>query len=89
MRDTVFNGADSYETQEQRADNRRRGIPDLGIGEGSIIERAILDKDCRIGRNVRIVDQQNRRDLETPFFHIRDGIVVIPDGTVVPDDTVI
>jgi glucose-1-phosphate adenylyltransferase len=89
LRETVFNGADSIETEEQRADNRWRGIPHLGIGESSIIERAILDRDCRIGRNVRILNKDDRPNLETPFYVIRDGIVVIPDGTVVPDETVI
>ena len=37
-------------------------MPDLGVGDGSVIERAILDKDCRIGRNVRIVNQRGLKD---------------------------
>ena len=54
-----------------------------------MIERAILDKDCRIGRNVRIRNEKNVQDAETANYVIRDGIVVIPRGAVVPDGTVI
>jgi len=86
---TVLNGADRFENDAERADNRRRGVPDFGIGDGSAIRRAIIDKDCRIGRGVRILNTREVRDAETELYVIRDGIVVIPNGTVVPDGTVI
>jgi glucose-1-phosphate adenylyltransferase len=89
MRETVLIGADRYETDAERAENRRRGIPDLGVGDGAVIERAILDKDCRIGRNVRIVNQQGVTHGEGANYVIRDGIVVIPNSTAVADGTVI
>jgi glucose-1-phosphate adenylyltransferase len=89
MRETVMIGADRSETDADRADNRRRGIPDLGVGDGAVVERAILDKDCRVGRNVRLVNQQGVLHGEGANYVIRDGIVVIPNGTVVPDGTVI
>lgn len=89
LRETVVNGGDRFETDAERATNRARGVPDIGIGDGSVIERAILDKDCRIGKNVRIVNQAGLREGSGTLYVIRDGIVVIPDGTVVPDGTVI
>jgi len=89
IRDTVIIGADHFETDGQRQENRHRGVPDLGIGEASVIENAILDKDCRIGANVRIVNQEKVRDAEGKNYVIRDGIVVIPKGAVVLDGTVI
>jgi glucose-1-phosphate adenylyltransferase len=89
MRDTVFNGADRFETDAERSANRARGHPDLGVGDGCLIERAILDKDCRIGRNVRIVNRRSVQDEDTGTYVIRDGIVVIPNGAVVPDETTI
>ena len=54
LRDTVLIGADRFETDPERAANRQRGVPDIGIGDNSVIEKAIVDKDCRIGRNVHI-----------------------------------
>src|SRR6516162_339227 len=53
--DSVLIGADRYETDAERARNRARGIPDPGVGHDAVIERAILDKDCRVGHNVRLV----------------------------------
>jgi glucose-1-phosphate adenylyltransferase len=89
LRGTVLIGADRYETEAERAENRRRGLPDLGVGDGSVIERAILDKDCRVGRGVRLVNSQNVREADGENYVIRDGIVVIPDRAVVPDGAVI
>ena len=89
LRDTVLIGADRYETDDHRSGNRRRGVPDVGIGDDTIIERAIVDKDCRIGRNVRIVNVRGRQEDEGDNYVIRDGIVVIPNDAVVPDGTVI
>jgi glucose-1-phosphate adenylyltransferase len=89
LRDTVIIGADRYETDAQRRANREKGIPDLTVGDGAVIERAILDKDSRVGRNVRIVNAEGVQEAEAPNYVIREGIVVIPRGAVVPDGTVI
>jgi glucose-1-phosphate adenylyltransferase len=89
IRDTVYIGADRFESDAERATNQARSLPDIGVGDGSLIERAILDKDCRIGKNVRIVNKKHVENEEGPNYVIRDGIVVIPKGIMVPDDTVI
>ena len=89
LRDTVIIGCDRFETDAERADNRKRGLPDFNIGDGTVIERAILDKDCRIGRDVRIVNQRGVQTAEAENYVIRDGIVVIPNAAVVRDGTVI
>ncbi len=83
IKDSIVIGADEYETKTER------GVPDIGIGDGTIIERAIVDKDCRIGKNVRIVNQRGVREAEGDNYAIRDGIVVIPNDAIVPDGTVI
>jgi glucose-1-phosphate adenylyltransferase len=89
LRDTVINGADRIEMEAERLLNRQRGLPDLGVGDNSIVERAILDKDCRIGANVQIVNRRNLQQDEGDNYVIRDGIVVIPNGALVPDGTII
>jgi glucose-1-phosphate adenylyltransferase len=89
LRDTVISGADRYESAMELDGLSAAGIPRIGIGAGSVITRAILDKDCRIGANVRIVNEKQHCDAEGDNHVIRDGIVVIPKGAVVPDGTVI
>jgi glucose-1-phosphate adenylyltransferase len=89
MRESILIGADRMETAEERAGNRKRNNPNFGVGDNCVIERAILDKDCRIGNNVQIVNCAGLREAEEPHYIIRDGIVVIPNGTIVPDGTVI
>jgi glucose-1-phosphate adenylyltransferase len=87
LKHVVMIGSDGYETKAEQAENRRVGRPDLNIGEGSRIERAILDKDCRIGRGVRVRDHDGDPDSDDPAgrYHIRDGIVCVPRGAVIPD----
>ncbi|HEV3142319.1 MAG TPA: sugar phosphate nucleotidyltransferase, partial [Gemmataceae bacterium] len=90
MTDTVFIGSDNIESDAERAENARTGRPDLGIGAGSIIHGAILDKDCRIGKNVRIGNPANTPTEDHPgFYYIRDGIVCVPRSAEIPDNTVI
>lgn len=89
IRDTVMMGADYYETDAQRAENNELGRPDFGVGDGSVIEGAILDKKARIGRNVHIRYLPDRPDSETDNWAARDGLVVVPKSAVIPDDTVI
>ncbi len=83
-------GADYYESHEQKEENRRKNIPDFGIGENTRISRAIIDRNARIGRNCRIgVDQMERIDADYEGYVIRDGIIIILKGAFIPDDTVI
>jgi glucose-1-phosphate adenylyltransferase len=89
LSDTVMLGANYYETPAQRAENRRRGAPDLGVGDGAVVEHAILDKGCRVGRGARIVNAAGLRDADGDNYAIRDGVVVVPRGAVVPDGAVI
>ena len=89
IKDSIVIGGDHYETEVERNSNRAKGIPDLGIGERTVIEQAIIDKDCRIGKNVHITNQKGIQDEEGPNYVIRDGIVVIPRGTTIPDGTII
>ncbi|HEY9055426.1 MAG TPA: glucose-1-phosphate adenylyltransferase [Rectinemataceae bacterium] len=84
----VCMGADRYETEADRRRNAEKGIPNIGIGGGSIIRGAIIDKNARIGSNCRIgIDDLPRPDGEYSTHYIVDGIIVIPKNMVVPPGT--
>lgn len=91
LRDVILIGSDKFETDAHRAENRKAGRPDLNIGDGTLIERAILDKDCRVGRGVKLVNAGKKQEGDGPngMYHIRDGIICIPRGTIIPDGTVV
>ncbi len=87
---SVIMGADFYETAARRAENRALGRPDVGIGRGSSIEGAIVDKNARVGEDVTVRAHDPEGEMvETENYVIRDGIVVIPKNAVIPDGTVI
>ena len=82
-------GADFYESAADVESARRRGEPPVGVGPDAVIRRAIIDKNVRIGRGVRLVNAQGLRNADGSFYYIRDGIIVIPKNAVVPDGTVL
>jgi len=89
IRRSILMGADYFETPAQRQENARLNRPDVGIGGGSVIEDAIIDKNVRIGRRVTIRAAGKKAEADGPNFYVRDGIVIIPKGAVVPDGSVI
>ena len=86
---TVLMGADLYEDDQRRAANAARGILNIGIGEGTIIDRAIIDKNARIGANCVIRGEIGRPDEHRPSWSVVDGIVIVPKNAVLPEGTVI
>jgi glucose-1-phosphate adenylyltransferase len=83
-------GADYYETEEQKAQNAEARLPNLGIGKGTIVKGAIIDKNACIGEGCRIgIDNITRQDGNYGSYHIVDGIIVIPKNTVLYPGTVI
>jgi glucose-1-phosphate adenylyltransferase len=89
VRQSLLLGADYYETLEEIDRTKARGQPPLGVGEDCVIERAIVDKNTRIGRGVRIVNEAGEREKDASDYFIRDGIVIVPKDAVIPDGTVI
>ena len=83
LEDTLVMGADRYEAEAERALVRSRGGVPLGIGAGSVVKRAILDKNVRIGANVQVInkDRVQEADRSELGFTIRSGIVVIEKNT--------
>jgi glucose-1-phosphate adenylyltransferase len=87
LRSVVMMGADFYEMNEDFERNNEMNLPHLGIGEDCVIERAIIDKNARIGNNVIIANHKDSPDECYDSYIIRDGIVVIPKNSVIPSGT--
>lgn len=87
--ETIVMGADYYESDEVRAQNLARGLQPVGVGEGSVIERAILDKNARIGSNCVIRGNPDRPDEDGEGWFVRDGVVIIPKDSQIRSGTVI
>ncbi|MFC2103106.1 glucose-1-phosphate adenylyltransferase [Bacteroidota bacterium] len=86
IKDTVLMGADYYETEEMFKENLKLGRPNIGIGVGSVIESAIVDKNARVGKNVHIKKNEKRDDTENENWVAREGLVIIPKDAVIPDN---
>lgn len=86
---TVVMGSDFYESVAEKEANKRKGIPPIGISPGTVIEGAIIDKNARIGSQVIIRHFPNRQDEEHDNWVAREGIVIVPKNSVIPDGTII
>lgn len=85
IRNSILMGADYYESPDELAPDA--DVPPVGIGAGSVIEGAIVDKNCRIGLRVRIINETELEDGDAgQFCLIRDGILVVEKDAVLPDD---
>jgi glucose-1-phosphate adenylyltransferase len=91
LQDSLVMGNDFFESSEERAVLRERGGTPLGVGRGTTVKRAILDKNVRIGRDVTIVnkDHVEEADRSELGFYIRNGIVVVVKNATIADGTVI
>lgn len=88
---TLLMGSDFYESPTERMDALESGKVPLGIGPGTIVHRAIVDKNARIGRNVQIINRErvNEGSREELGFVIKNGIVVVIKNATIPDGTII
>jgi glucose-1-phosphate adenylyltransferase len=86
IRASLIMGCDYYETPDRVLP---LGAPPMGIGPNTTIDGAIVDKNARIGRGVRISPAGKPANCDGANYYVRDGIVIIPKGAVVPDGTVI
>jgi glucose-1-phosphate adenylyltransferase len=84
IRDTVMMGADFYEGEGPQP---APGSPALGIGRKAVIQGAIIDKNARIGEGVVITPEGKSANVDGPNYYIRDGVVVVPKGAIIPAGT--
>jgi glucose-1-phosphate adenylyltransferase len=84
-------GADYYQTIDDMRVDVEKGLPRVGIGEGAVINGAIIDKNARIGDGARLVNEAGvqEADGDGRSYFIRDGIIIIPKSAVIRDGTVI
>jgi glucose-1-phosphate adenylyltransferase len=91
IENSIVMGADIFESFEEIKQNVSRGKPHIGIGQNSVVRRAIIDKNARIGSNVRLINQHNveTAEAENGCWFIREGIIIVPKTAMIPDGTVI
>jgi glucose-1-phosphate adenylyltransferase len=84
-------GADYYQTLEDMEADHAGGRPWIGVGEGTVIRRAIVDKNARIGANVRLVNDAGVVEADGPdgSYYIRDRIIIVPKNGLIADGTVV
>jgi len=90
IENSIVMGSDYFESIDELKTNITRGIPNLGIGQNTVIRRAIVDKNVRIGKDVRLLNIAGVDNSDGPdgSYHIRDGIIIVPKGSIVTDGTV-
>jgi len=88
LSNVVMMGADYYDTPSRQSRPEHLGIP-LGIGRGTRIENAIVDKNVRVGEGCVLSPAGKPSEVDHPLYYIRDGVLVIPKGAVIPPNTAI
>ena len=86
---TYIMGNDYYETISEMDSDAKKGLPKIGIGERCYIKDAIIDKNCRIGNDVRINGGKHLANTDHPLYSVKDGIVVVKKRAILPDGFVI
>jgi len=89
IKNAYIMGCDFYETINQINQKIDKGQPVLGIGERCVIEDAIVDKNCSIGNDVQIKGGPNLEKIDHPLYTVKDGIVVVKKGAVIPNGFII
>ena len=87
IKNSLLIGADHYETLADINASLARGVPPLGIGAESVIENAIIDKNARIGRGVRLVNEKGVKEKDGDGYYIREGLIIVPKNGIVADGT--
>jgi glucose-1-phosphate adenylyltransferase len=86
IRNSVIMGVDFYETPEQLAADKAAGRPPIGIGDGAVIENAIVDKNCHVGAGAQVIsDPRQQERIAHNGCELLDGIIVVAKNSVLPD----
>jgi glucose-1-phosphate adenylyltransferase len=85
LKSTYIMGSDYYETLSDIAEDKQHGLPQLGVGNRCEISNAIIDKNCRIGDNVRIIGGVHVEDGDFPLYAVKEGVIVLKKGAIIPN----
>jgi glucose-1-phosphate adenylyltransferase len=90
IEESILMGADYYQSIEEMQKETAQDIPHIGIGSNTVIRRAIIDKNARIGSNVRLVNESAVENADGPegSYYIRDRIIIVPKNATVKDGTI-
>ena len=80
-------GADYYESDDIAPS--RGSVPPVGIGVNAVLDRVIVDKNARVGDNVRLVNASGVQDADGDGYYIRNGIIIVPKEGIVADGTIV
>ncbi len=91
IENSIVMGSDYFESVEEMQRNLDRNVPHMGIGKNTIIRRAIIDKNTRIGSNVQLINKDNLETADGPGggYFIREGIIIVPKNAYIKDGTVV
>ncbi len=91
LENSIVMGSDYFEPLDEIEENLRTGKPHVGIGANSIIRRAIIDKNVRIGKNVTLLNEAGLESMDGPdrTYYIRDGIIIVPKSACIADGTIV
>jgi glucose-1-phosphate adenylyltransferase len=91
IEDSFMMGADYYQTMEDMRAEVSDGLPRVGIGQDTVIKKTIIDKNARIGRGVRLLNEAGlmNADSADKSYYIRDGIILVTKNAVIRDGTVV
>jgi len=89
LENVVMMGADSFERPQDILKNHNLGRPDIGVGANCYIRNAIIDKNARIGAGCRLAPTGLPEKWETDALYVRDGVIVVKKGAVVPPGTIV
>ncbi|MCB0717433.1 MAG: glucose-1-phosphate adenylyltransferase [Bacteroidetes bacterium] len=89
IRNTVIMGANYFPWQSPRHVSSENGPANPGIGEGTVIENAIVDRNASVGRNCVLKNSEGLSEANGDGYYIRDGLIVVPKNGAIPDGTVI
>jgi len=89
IENSIIMGSDFFESLDEMKHNLAGGLPHMGIGSNTLIRKAIVDKNVRIGRDVKLLNLAGvlEKDGENGCYYIREGIIIVPKNAVIKDGT--